>query len=178
MEIKFAILKHFFDNPESKFGIRELARLSKINHTTTRTHLNKLLKKDILVISTGKPFPTYSAKTDSQQYLNLKLFYNLEKIRKSKLIQDLEISFEYPAIVLFGSYAKAIDDTNSDIDICIISNKSKEINTKKYENQIERKISLHNFTKSSWKNTIKKNPWLANNICNGIVLAGQLEVME
>ena len=78
----------------------------------------------------------------------------------------------------FGSYAKAIDDTNSDIDICIISNKSKEINTKKYENQIERKISLHNFTKSSWKNTIKKNPWLANNICNGIVLAGQLEVME
>ena len=41
----------------------------------------------------------------SKKTLNLKLYYNLEKIRNSNLIEDLEKMYDLPIIVLFGSYA-------------------------------------------------------------------------
>ena len=39
----------------------------------------------------------------SKKTLNLKLYYNLEKIRNSNLIEDLEKMYDLPIIVLFGS---------------------------------------------------------------------------
>ena len=70
-----------------------------------------------------------------------------------------------------------MDDKASDIDICLISNVKKEFLTEKYERKLNRKISLHKFSKEDWKKTRKTNPNLINNICNGIVLAGELEVI-
>jgi len=109
--------------------------------------------------------------------LNLKLYYNLEKIRNSNLVQDLEKVFDFPVVILFGSYASAMDDANSDVDICIISNIEKEFPTDKYEKILNRKISLHKFTKNLWNRSKKSNTNLINNICNGIVLSGELEVL-
>ena len=113
----------------------------------------------------------------SKKELNLKLYYNLEKIRNSNLIEDLEKAYDLPVIVLFGSYAFARDDTSSDIDICLISNVDKEFQLEKYEKRLNRKISLHKFSKDSWGKAKKSNPNLVNNICNGIVLSGELEAL-
>ena len=176
MEIKLNILKHFFDQPTIGFGIRELSRLSHINHTSVRNYLIELIKKDIIIIKKAKTYPLYYANVTSFNFLNLKFFNNLEKLRNSELIKNLEHNFEYPIIILFGSYLRAIDDKDSDIDLCVISNTKKSFNSKKYESIIERKISLHIFNKTEWKETIKNNTYLANNIVNGLVLSGQLEV--
>ena len=124
-----------------------------------------------------KPFPVFTS-VISKKYLNLKLYYNLEKLRKSEIIEDVERIFEYPVIVLFGSYANASDDISSDIDICVISNNEKEIGLLGYEKQLNRKLSLHLFTKRKFKEMIKKNPEFINSLCNGIVISGQLEVLE
>ena len=82
-----------------------------------------------------------------------------------------------PVIVLFGSYASARDDAGSDIDICMISNIKKEFSTEKYEQKLNRKISLHKFSEDSWGKAKKSNPNLVNNICNGIILSGELVVL-
>ena len=113
----------------------------------------------------------------SKKTLNLKLYYNLEKIRNSNLIEELEKTYDLPVIVLFGSYASAMDDMTSDIDICLISNIEKEFSTEKYEKSLNRKVSIRQFNKNSWKKAKKLNPNLINNICNGIVLSGELEVL-
>ena len=113
----------------------------------------------------------------SKKALNLKLYYNLEKIRNSSLIEDLEKAYDLPVIVLFGSYASARDDTSSDIDICLISNVDKEFQIEKYEKRLNRKMSLHKFSKDSWSKAKKSNPNLVNNICNGIVLSGELVIL-
>lgn len=176
MEIKTNILKHFFDKPTTGFGIRELSRLSNINHTSVRNYLFDLITDDIIILKESKPYPLYYANIKSHKFINLKLFYNLEKLRKSELIKNLELTFEYPVIILFGSYLNATDNKDSDIDICIITNSKYKFNINKYENIIERKISLHIFNKMEWKETIKNNTYLANNIINGLVLSGQLEV--
>ena len=176
MERKITILKPFFEDPNRKFSIRELSRILKINHTTVRQYLNNLVKEGFLSSKKEGLYFFYQLIL-SKKALNLKLYYNLEKIRNSNLIEDLEKAYDLPVIVLFGSYTLARDDTSSDIDICLISNVDKEFQINKYEKSLNRKISLHKFSKNSWDKAKKSNPNLINNICNGIVLSGELVVL-
>ncbi len=170
------ILKPFFENPEKAFQIRELSRLIKINHTTVRQHVNRLVGEGYLIIKKEGIYKTYSSNL-SKKYLNLKLFYNLESIRKSKIIEFLEKEFDFPSIILFGSYSKAQNSVSSDIDLCIISEINKELNLKKYEELLNRKIQLHLINKKTINIVKSKNPHLLNSICNGIVLSGELEII-
>lgn len=176
MERKLTILKPFFEEPNRKFSIRELSRILKINHTSVRQYLNELAKDGFLLSKKEGVYSFYQLVL-TKKALNLKRYYNLEKIRESGIIQDLEKVFDLPVIVLFGSYASAMDDKLSDIDICLISNVKKEFSTEKYENRLNRKISLHKFSKEDWEKVKKINPNLINNICNGMVLSGELEVL-
>ncbi|MEK6952321.1 MAG: ArsR family transcriptional regulator [Nanoarchaeota archaeon] len=176
MEIKLTILKTFFEDPNRKFSIRELSRILKINHTTVRQYLNKLVKEGFLSSKKQGLYVFYQLIL-SKKTLNLKLYYNLEKLRNSNLIEDLEKAYDLPVITLFGSYASARDDAGSDIDICLISNVEKEFPIEKYEKKLNRKISLHKFSKGLWDKTKKLNPNLINSICNGIILSGELVVL-
>ena len=176
MERKLTILKPFFEDPNRKFSIRQLSRVLKINHTTVRQYLNKLVKEGFLSSKKEGVYLFYLLIL-SKKTLNLKLYYNLEKIRGSNIIDDLEKAYDLPVIVIFGSYASARDDASSDIDICVISNVEKEFSTEKYEKSLNRKISLHKFSKNSWDEAKKSNPNLVNSICNGIVLSGELEIL-
>lgn len=170
------ILAPFFEDPEKEFQIREISRITKINHTTIRKYLNEFVKFDYLKLKKEGIYPSYSANF-SKQYLNLKLFYNLEKLRKSELVENLEKEFSYPVIVLFGSYSKARDFLSSDIDLCIISEINKEILLAKYEKLLNRKIQLHLLNKKTLNNMKQKNQELSNSILNGIVLSGEMEVI-
>ncbi|MFH0876236.1 MAG: nucleotidyltransferase domain-containing protein [archaeon] len=176
MEIKITILKPFFEEPNRKYSIRELSRLLNINHTTVRQYLNKLVKEGYLVQKREGVYSFYRLVL-SKKTLNLKLYYNLEKIRESSLIEQLEKEFDFPVIVLFGSYSNATDDKASDVDICLISNIKKEFPTEKYEKKLNRRISLHYYNKDGFENAKKNNSNLVNNICNGIVLSGEFEVL-
>ncbi len=176
MEKKLTILKPFFEDPTRRFSIRELSRILKINHTTVRQYLNKLVKDGFLSQKKEGLYSFYRLVL-SKKTLNLKLYYNLEKIRDSNLIEDLEKTYDLPIIVLFGSYASAMDDKNSDVDICLISSIEKEFSVERYTKNLNREISIHKFNRDSWEKTKKLNPNLINNICNGIVLSGELKVL-
>lgn len=178
MEIKidFRILGVFFEEPNKARLIREIARKTKINHTTVGQYLKYLVKEGILEKENEGLYAGYKA-SFSQKYFNLKLFYNLEKIRISGLIKDLQNFYDFPTIILFGSYAHTKDDSGSDIDFCLLTEVEKELNTEKYEKSLNRKISLHIFSKKKWNSMKEKNKELVNSICNGIVLSGELEIL-
>ena len=176
METKITILGKFFETPEKSYGIRELSRILKINHTTIRQYLSKLVKVGLLSIDKSYFYPAYKL-VASRESLNLKLYYNLEKLRKSGLIDFLEKEFDFPVIILFGSYAKARDNETSDIDLCVISNIEKKINPERYKLSLNREVSIHHFTKKGFESLKNKNRELFNNICNGIVISGQLEAI-
>ena len=89
METKLTILKPFFEDPDKRFSIRQLSRILKINHTTIRQHLNKMVKEEILSLKKEGVYSFYKLIL-SKRVLNLKLYYNLEKIRDSHIIEDIE----------------------------------------------------------------------------------------
>lgn len=177
METKLTILKPFFENPNENFQIRELSRLLKINHTTIRQYLVRLVKEDLIGIEKGKPYDYFKAKIN-KKFLNLKLFFNLEKLRKSGLIEQIEKDYDYPLIILFGSYATAIDDLNSDVDLFILTEIKKNADYSKFESKLNRKIATHLFSREKFDLAKNKNPDLLNSIINGITLSGKLEVFK
>ena len=177
MEKELAILEYFFEDPLGEYHIREIARIAKINHMTARAYLNKFVKENLLIKKETKLYTSYSANTTNKKFVNLKLYYNLEKLRESKIIEELEKTYDYPTIVLFGSYSTATNTRNSDVDLLIITNIQKEFNTEKHEKILKRKISMHKITEKEFQKMKTKNPELINNICNGITLSGRLEVI-
>ena len=177
MEIKLDIMAPFFRNPSRGFLIRELAKITGFNHMTIRKFVLYYLKEGLLIKRRGGLYDTFIANTDSRKYLNLKTYFNLELLRRSGLVETLEREFHYPPIKLFGSFAKALDTEQSDVDICIITNVKKEIDLKPHEKVLDREVNLSQFTEKSWHLAKKKNSPLLNNISNGITLSGQMEFL-
>ncbi len=117
------------------------------------------------------------ANQQSPEFIKSKVIHNLNFIYQSGLVEFLNEQFNNPkAIILFGSFRKGDDISTSDIDIAIESDEVEEyktVTTKElieFENLISRKIQIHLFNRKS----VDINVF--NNIANGIVLMGFLEV--
>ncbi|MEK6926377.1 MAG: nucleotidyltransferase domain-containing protein [Nanoarchaeota archaeon] len=177
-DIRWNILKEFFEYPDKGFYVRELARRIKVNHTSVSQHLKILVKEGLLKIEKEEIYPKYKVAA-SQKFFYIKQFYNLEKIRESFIIEVLQHQYDFPTIVIFGSYAQGIDNKNSDIDLFVLTNIKEKFKGKieEYEKKLNREISLHFFTKKEFEEAKKKNKELINNIANGIVVGGQLEIL-
>ena len=163
METKIAIMRPFFEDPDREFQIRELSRIVHINHTTVRQYLNRLVKEDLLKKTEFGAYSFYSVLT-SRSYLNLKIYYNLEKLWASGLVDELLSKFELPTIVLFGSYNKGEDIETSDIDF-FIDLKPFKFDAGKFEKSLKRKI--HIIFKS------EANKGVIENINQGDILFGE-----
>jgi len=176
MERILTILGPFFEDPSRKFSIRELSRILRINHTTVRQYLNKLVMENYLSTSKEGVYSFYYLQ-QTKKMLNLKEYYNKEKLRRSQLIEELEKAYDLPVIILFGSYANARDEKDSDIDVCVLTDIQKQFHTKKFEQILNREINIHRYSKKEWEKEKHANPHLINNICNGTVLSGELTVL-
>jgi len=94
----------------------------------------------------------------------------LLRLHESGLVDFLADKFAPDSIVLFGSASRGEDVEESDLDILLIA-KEESVDLRKFENTLKRKISLQFEQKVS---DIPKD--LMNNVVNGIVVHGYLEV--
>jgi predicted nucleotidyltransferase len=161
----------FFDFPSREFSVRELARLLKKAPATVSKELKGLSKKGLLKERKERGFNFYKAEIDSDFYKDMKLFYTTRKIRKSGLIEKLNEFYLKPTIVLFGSASQGMDTETSDIDIVVISEKTKEFPSKEFEKKLGREIQM--FVVKNIKDL--KNDHLVNNVLNGKVIQGEIK---
>ncbi|MFT4261319.1 MAG: nucleotidyltransferase family protein [Candidatus Woesearchaeota archaeon] len=172
----FIVLGCFFNRPNKEFELKELCNESDLAHTSVKRILKKLIDKDLVYLKEqqkGKrTYPIYYSNKISDEYKKHKIIHNIQSILGSGLIEFLKNNLTPNSIILFGSYLRGEDDETSDIDLYIQS-KSRPINLVKYEKKLKRKIQLH------FNNTFESFPSeLKNNIINGFLLQGFLEVYE
>ena len=148
---------------------RELAKSLKVSPTAIANSLKKLNK--LITLKKTKTINFISLNRDNQKAIELKRAENLKNIYLSGLSDYLEENFAGATIMLFGSYSKGEDTINSDIDIAIIERKDKLFHVEKFEEILNREINI-NFYKD-WKSIHKH---LKNNILNGIILHGNVEL--
>lgn len=171
---RWGVLRVFFDSPTERIGLRELGRRSGIAHSALEPHLESLIQDDLVIREEEKQktrtYPVYTANTESEIYRYYRRLDVLERLKTSGIIGVLEEKFTPDCIVLFGSASRGEDLEDSDIDL-FVQAEEKDITLSEYEEEMERSIQLH------IKRDIKDYPEeLRNNIANGTVVYGYLEV--
>ncbi|PIN89371.1 hypothetical protein COU60_04430 [Candidatus Pacearchaeota archaeon CG10_big_fil_rev_8_21_14_0_10_34_76] len=168
------IIEYFFVNPTAKLRVREIERLLKLPLPSVIRYCRELEKEKILgIIKTGS-VTFYTADRTSEKFLLEKKLFNIRLMYESGTVEYIRRELGNPTITLFGSYAKGEDTEESDIDLYVETPSKKEISVEKFEKILKRKIQI--FRHKNLKDV--RNPHLANNIINGILLNGFVEVFK
>tara|TARA_B100000315_G_C14580473_1_gene590209 strand:+ start:2641 stop:3171 length:531 start_codon:yes stop_codon:yes gene_type:complete len=173
------LLEYFISEPERELHVRELAKLAKKSPTTVSKRLSKLEKDGLLQSRSKLNHLLFKANSDSLNFKDVKICYNIKKLRHSGLIEFLVQEFNHPeAIVLFGSFGKGENTLKSDIDLLIITSSKQEINLAKFEKIVGYKIQLFVYSTVEMEKMKIKNKELLNNLINGIKLHGFWELFK
>ena len=152
---------------------RQIANFLEVSQPAIMKSLPKLMKEDLIKMQQDKETKRWSISLnrDNHKVIQLKRADNLKLIYETGLADFLEKEFAGATIILFGSYSRGDDMANSDIDIAVIGRKEKKVDLAKYEKAFERVININFY--NSFKNIHK---YLKENLCNGIVLVGGVEL--
>ena len=163
----------FFTFPTKKHYLMDISKHINVAHTSVKRNLVELVKKKLIIEQIQKKgtrkFPIYKANINKNIFKKYKSIFNLTSLLECNLQTYIEEKAFPKSIVLFGSYQRGEDTEESDIDL-FVECKKKEIDVKKFEKRLKRKIQLH--FKEDFTSYPKE---LKNNIINGIVIHGFLE---
>ena len=173
------VIDYFIKEPEREFHVRQLAKLTKKSPTTISKYLTKLKKQSLLVSSKKYRHLLYKANSEGFEFKDLKRYYNVQKLRKSGLLDFLLDEFNNPeVIVLFGSYGKGEDSMKSDIDILIVTPIRKAVKLEKFEKVLEHTIQVFTHSRTEIEQMKASNKELLNSMVDGIILAGHWELFR
>lgn len=168
------VLELFFLEPTKEHYLLEISRKISLAHTSVKRILDELEKLSIIttkvIIRNTRKFPVFVANIDNEEYKRYKIIHAIDSLHE--LTDYLDNKLAPRAIVLFGSYLRAEDDEESDIDLYVQA-KEETINLDKFEKKLGRIIQLH--FKS---NFFDYHEGLRKNIANGYVIKGYLDVYE
>jgi len=168
----YKVMKLFFDNPEIKFHIREIARQTGLSAPGVLKILKKLKDETLLVSERENVVENVKASRNEKFFL-LKKAYNALSLFESGLINCLREKYEEPeAIVVFGSYSKGEDISKSDIDVAVVTKKGAKLDLKDFEKYLRRKISIYEIQIND------SSKEFLNNLANGTVVYGFLRVLQ
>ncbi len=154
-----------------KLSQRDIARELKVSPTAVGNSLSSFKKSNLVKIEKTKTINFIQLNRDEKKAIEFKRIENLRNMYLSGLSDYLEKELAGSTIILFGSYALGEDTVTSDIDIAVIERKEKQLHLVEYEKMLHRKINVHFY--KSWKDI---HPHLKNNILNGIILHGSIEL--
>lgn len=172
--IKEAIKEHFFTHPSAQLRVRQIERELKLSLPSVIASAHELKKEGMLKEVKMGNVVFYAADRASKEFLLEKKLFNIKMLYASGLIDFLVDKLSNPTILIFGSYAKGEDIERSDIDLYIETPSKKEVNLEKFEKILQRKIQI--FKHSSIHSISNKH--LVNNIFNGMILNGFIEVLK
>ncbi len=167
------ILRLLFVKAGMSLNQRQIANLLEVSQPAIMKALPNLVKENLIKMCQDKETKRWSIELnrDNHKIMQLKRADNLKLIYETGLIDFIEKEYAGATIILFGSYSRGEDIINSDIDIAVIGRKEKRVDLTKFEKELERKININFY--DTFKNIHKH---LKENICNGIMLIGGIEL--
>ena len=165
----------FFDEPTQDHYLREISEKAGLSHTSVKKHLEDMERWGMIEVEKlergERTYPIYKRVENDTFKLYKKLDVQ-DRLARSGLLEFIEENCNPDAMVLFGSAAYGEDIEGSDIDIYVQA-ASGEVDISTYEEEFNRRIQLH------FKERLEDYPKeLVNNIANGIVIYGYIEVLK
>ena len=171
-DIKIKILHYFFFHPTQRLRVRHIEKKVNVALPSAIRYSQELTKESLLKKTEIENVNLYSANRASKEFLLEKKLYNIKLLYNLGIIEYIINEYSNPIIIMFGSFSKGEDIETSDIDLYIESPIKQSIDLTNFEKKIKRHIQL--FVHKDI--TEIKNNELMNNILNGIVLNGFIEV--
>ena len=167
------ILALFFKKTGLSLNAHNIARNLNVSQPAVSKALPLLEKEGILIIKKDKDSKRLAIELNREDHnlIWLKRADNLKQLYQSGLVQYFYDKFPEATVILFGSYSFGEDTINSDIDMALIGSKEKNLNLEEFNKKLERVININYY--KSFK-VIDKH--LLNNILNGIILKGTIEL--
>jgi predicted nucleotidyltransferase len=162
-----------FINAGKSLNPHRISQLLDVSQPAVSKALPYLEKNGLIIVKKDKNSKRLSIDLNrlDNQVVWLKRSDNLKQVYESGLVQFLYDKLPSATIILFGSYAFGEDTYESDIDLAVIGAKYRGLDITKFEKILERKIIVNNYA------TFQKiDKHLLNNILNGIVLKGAIEL--
>src|SRR3989344_1176763 len=138
-------LKPFFEDNYRRISIREYARIIKVSPATASKLLEQYYADKLLNKEQDRIYTYYYSNRENALFVQLLRIYWLQIFDKIGLIEYLEKELANPVVVLFGSFAKAEINPNSDIDIAIFTSSKKELALGKFQKRLKREMQLFIF---------------------------------
>lgn len=164
---KIKILEVFVKNSLKGFSIREIAREIKLAYPSVRNYIKELADENFITGKEKYGKVLYFANRESRKFRNFKIYYNMDLLYSTGLLDYVNEKLGYPTIILYGSFSRGEDTDRSDIDLVIITKES-SLDLSKYEKKLNHE--LHIIFLRNLKEI--RNKELKLNIINGIVLEG------
>lgn len=167
------ILRLLFVKLGNVLTMRKIAQLLQVSAPAVAKALPGLADKGYVKIEQDKESKRWSVELNrgNPRSLQLKRADNLKQVYESGLADMLIREFAGGTVILFGSYSRGEDTVKSDIDIAVIGRKEKNVDLDKWNILLERTINVQFY--DSFDNVHKH---LRENLCNGIVLSGGVEL--
>jgi predicted nucleotidyltransferase len=171
-QLQQSIIRLLFVRAGSSLNINRISKLLGVSQPAVIKAIPLLIKEEIISAKQDSESKRWSIELNRERkdIIGLKRADNLKQIYECGLVDEIYKKLPGATIIMFGSYSLGEDTINSDIDLAIIGNSKGEID-KKFDKLLEREIIPNYY--SSFK-SIEKN--LLNNILNGIVLKGAIEL--
>ncbi len=125
-DIDLRVLSLFTKGYDKEHYIREVERLLKVSSRTTLLTLAKLEKIGILESKIKGKIKAYSIKRSGlsrEFFLLTEQYKKIQFLKKNQLIKEIidkADEFMQGIVIIFGSYAKGIQDDDSDLDLFVV----------------------------------------------------------
>jgi predicted nucleotidyltransferase len=171
------LLITIFAFPEVEYSLTEMAEKANVSKSTASRIIQRLRSAGIVKVEDKGIAWRIRADVGNFKYIKRKIVHNLNILYQTNLVEFLETKLGHPpSIILFGSFRKGDDISTSDVDLAVETKDDVETQSirieglEQYEDQIGKKIQILLYNRK------KVDINVFNNIANGILLYGFLEV--
>ncbi|MDP2974130.1 MAG: nucleotidyltransferase domain-containing protein [Candidatus Diapherotrites archaeon] len=170
-----SMLELFFNESSRHWHFEDILKKAKISRPQAMNWLRRLAKEGIIRrIKEKNKMPYYTGDFESPAYKNRKRIYALNKFYETGFLNHL-LQLKAKTIILFGSFARADWNTESDIDLFIYGD-AEEFEQGKYEQKLRREIQT--FTCKDKKEYSRFQPGLMKSILSGYLVKGNMDFIQ
>ena len=182
-ELRRKLLTHYFNHPEEKYYVRELAVLLNLDPGNLSKELRIFEKERLFTAQKKGNLKFYHLNSEHPLYSELKqMIFKTEGIEGS--LRAIVNQFpEIEAAFLYGSYAKGEERSGSDVDLMVVGKPDRRHLTaevRKLEGKIGREINFNIYTKDEFDRKSKEKGSFLNQTVKGkkILIKGNLPWMN
>ena len=170
------ILRIFLKYPDHGFYTKEITRKTGIGSGTVNNFLRNIHRDNILTKEVVGNVHLYRLNNELELVKHLKTIHTLLEFEQYKFVDQFQkIKDDILSLVLYGSHANGENDSKSDIDIILLTNKKKSVTNllQRLEKKLKKSISIQIMTIPEWRKLKEKDKIFYESILeNHIVLYG------